>query len=77
MKNLGEAHAVLGRIKFVFDWDWSGAQKEERRALEAEPQQLRRTHGIRLLLGSNGPSDEAITQIQKALELDPFRSSGL
>ena len=36
-ENLGEAHAVLGHIKLLFDWDWSGAEKEERRALELSP----------------------------------------
>ena len=70
-ENLGEAHAVLGRIKFVFDWDWSGAQKEERRALELSPNSSDAHTEYGFYLAVMGRSDEAITQIQKALELDP------
>src|ERR1017187_1961716 len=30
---LAEAHAALGQIKLAFDWDWSGAEQELKRAI--------------------------------------------
>jgi hypothetical protein len=32
-----EAHISLGRIKEYYDWDWSGAEREFRRAIELDP----------------------------------------
>jgi TolB-like protein len=34
---LASAHAVLGYIKFLHDWDFTGAEAEFRRALEQQP----------------------------------------
>jgi Tfp pilus assembly protein PilF len=30
---LAEAHATLGHIRMTYDWDWSGAEKEFKRAI--------------------------------------------
>jgi len=35
--SLAEAHAALGAVKQVFHWDWDGAEKEFKRALELNP----------------------------------------
>jgi adenylate cyclase len=35
---LARAHATLGTIRFVFDRDWNGAEREFRRALASEPE---------------------------------------
>src|SRR5262249_27044693 len=34
---LAEAHASLAFVKVQYDWDWLGAEKEYRRALELNP----------------------------------------
>jgi len=70
-ENLGEAHAVLGHIKLLFDWDWSGAEKEERRALELSPNSADTHDEYGFYLTLMGRADEGIAQLQKALELDP------
>ena len=70
-ENLGEAHAVLGHIKLLFDWDWSGAEKEERRALELSPNSADTHDEYGFYLTLVGRADEGIAQLQKALELDP------
>jgi Tfp pilus assembly protein PilF len=31
--NLADAHAALGAVRFIYDWDWKGAEAEFRRAL--------------------------------------------
>ena len=34
---LSEAHAMMGLVKFRYDWDWEGAESEFRRAVELNP----------------------------------------
>ncbi|HSB08734.1 MAG TPA: tetratricopeptide repeat protein [Blastocatellia bacterium] len=34
---LGEAHLYLGMVKMWYDWDWSGAERELKRAIEMDP----------------------------------------
>ncbi|MCA1637582.1 MAG: protein kinase [Acidobacteria bacterium] len=34
---LAEAHVILGVVKYLYDWDWSGAEKEFKRAIEINP----------------------------------------
>src|SRR3972149_3900227 len=36
--NLAEAHAALGFVKWIWDWDRIGAEKELKRAIELDPQ---------------------------------------
>jgi tetratricopeptide (TPR) repeat protein len=36
-EQLAEAHEILARAKFSYDWDWTEAQKEFRRARELNP----------------------------------------
>ena len=37
MDALAEAHASLVNIKFSYDWDWQGAEKEFQRAIALNP----------------------------------------
>ncbi len=34
---LAEAHIILGVVGFWFDWDWSGAEAELKKAIAASP----------------------------------------
>ena len=34
---LAEAHASLGSVKITYDWDWTGAESELKRAIELNP----------------------------------------
>src|SRR5439155_16340936 len=36
-ESLAEAHASLGSIKLNYDWDWTGAEAEFKRAMELDP----------------------------------------
>jgi uncharacterized protein (TIGR02996 family) len=72
---LAEAHAVSAEIKYLFDWDWEGADRDLRRAVELNPG----SDTTRLIyadfLVSMGRYDEAIAQAEKAKELDPLSPS--
>jgi tetratricopeptide (TPR) repeat protein len=69
---LGEAHASLGSIKSSYDWDWSGAEKEFKGAIELNPSDAaaHRAHGVSLV--RTGRLEEAIREEKRGLELDPL-----
>jgi serine/threonine protein kinase/tetratricopeptide (TPR) repeat protein len=70
-ESLGQAHAVLGLIKFLYDWDWFGPDENFRRALELDPNALEIHHNYDKYLTAVRRYDEAIAHCRKAMELDP------
>jgi eukaryotic-like serine/threonine-protein kinase len=71
-ENLAEAHASLGWIKTVYDWDWQGAASSFQRALELNPQYASTHEWYALYLTITGRFDEAIAETKRAQELDPL-----
>src|SRR5207248_11098815 len=69
--NLAEAHTSMALVKFFYDWDWPGAEAEFKRAIELNPNYPTAHHGYAVLLLLYGPSDDAIAEANRALELDP------
>ncbi len=69
---LGEAHAVLGLLKFVHDFDWAGAEAEFRRALELNPGSADIYDHYGWLCGALERYDEALAHVSRAQELDPL-----
>jgi adenylate cyclase len=69
---LAEAHAVLGQTKFAFDWDWSGAEQELKRAVVLNVNSSAAHLWYGAFLTAMGRSDEAISETRKARELDPL-----
>ena len=69
--SLGEAHAALGFIKWIYDWDWKGAEAEYRRGIELNPNSPFAHHRYALLLGQSRRHDEAIREARRAQEIDP------
>lgn len=68
---LAEAHANLGHVMFWYDWDWSAAEKEYKRALELDPNSPDALQFYAHLLTSSGRHPEALAKIKLARELDP------
>ena len=69
---LAEAHAVLGHLKYVCDYDWAGAEAELKRAIELNPNSGDAFDIYGLLLSSQERYDEAVEAQQRAHELDPL-----
>ncbi len=72
-EGLSEAHATLGAILALYDWDWPGAQRELMRSIElngASPSA--RDIFAFYYLRPVGRIDEAIAEVQNALSLDPL-----
>lgn len=69
---LAEARAPLAYAMHYFDWDWSGAEREYRRTLEANPNSSVAHLWYANLLATSGRLDEALAHFRRALELDPL-----
>jgi serine/threonine protein kinase/Tfp pilus assembly protein PilF len=72
--NLAEAHVALSNVKFFFETDWAGAEREAKRALELDPGSRDAHHAFANLLMALGRHDEAIGEMQIIEGLDPFYS---
>lgn len=69
---LAEAHASLAYVLANYEWDWSGAEKEYKRAIELEPGYATAHHWYGLYLLTLGHSKEAIAELKRAQQLDPL-----
>jgi adenylate cyclase len=70
---LAEAHGVMATAMLRLDWDWLGAEREYRRAIELNPSLVDSGHNeYAIYLSFRGRHDEAIREIELAHELDPL-----
>jgi tetratricopeptide (TPR) repeat protein len=68
---LPEAHLSLGRIKFLYDWDWPGAEREFKSAVELNPNNADIHNALGDYLDAMGRLQEGRNEQQLAQELDP------
>jgi serine/threonine protein kinase/Flp pilus assembly protein TadD len=71
-ETLAEAHTSLGDARFKYDWDWVGAEKEFKRAIELNPSYATAHHWYAGYLSAMGRHNEAIAEAKRAQELDPL-----
>ena len=69
---LAEAHAALAYAKHFYEWNWEEIEKGYQRALELDSNYVTAHHWYALFLTSMGRFGEALTQMDSALDLDPF-----
>ncbi len=70
---IAEAHTALARTKANFDWDWSTAEAEFKRAIELNPNYSSAHYFYALnYLVPTGKLDEAAAELRRARELEPF-----
>ncbi|MEP7147524.1 MAG: winged helix-turn-helix domain-containing protein [Acidobacteriota bacterium] len=69
---LAEAHATLGMVRHFYDWDWAGAEKELRRAIEINPNNADAHQAYGYYLSAMERFDEAVVQMELSLKLDPL-----
>jgi eukaryotic-like serine/threonine-protein kinase len=72
-ERLADAHSALAYILFNYEWDWPGAEKHYRRALELDPNNVEahRRYGMDYL-ATSGQFDQAIAELERARQLAPF-----
>ena len=69
---LAEAHASLGFLKALYEWDWSGSEREFKRAIELNPNYSTAHLYYNNFFSGQGRLDEALVEHRRALESDPL-----
>jgi len=69
--SLAQAHNALAELKYQYEYDWTGAETEFKKAIELNPNVawIRQAYGWFLM--SAGRFKEAAAEMDKARELDP------
>jgi tetratricopeptide (TPR) repeat protein len=68
----GEAYASLAQTKFIYEWDWTGAEASFQEALSRSPSYptAHQWHGE--YLASMGFFDQGLAEVKRARDLDPL-----
>ena len=69
---IAAAHTSLAYIEHRFDWDWRGAEKEFKRAIELNPNYATAHQWYAFFLATMGRMDEAIAEAKLAQQIDPL-----
>ena len=72
-ERLGEAWAVLGRLKMFYEWDWHGAEADLAHAVALSPNAVEAVEAHGWFLCAAGRHDEALEALARARRLDPLR----
>jgi tetratricopeptide (TPR) repeat protein len=70
--DLAEAHASLGYVHIMFDWNWEQAEKEFQQAFKLNLAYGPARYWHTNLMLMRGQWDEAIAELQLGLEYDPL-----
>jgi TolB-like protein len=73
--NLAFAHALMGTVHLLFDWDWKVAEDEFHRTIELDPNLADGHVGYAALLTTLGRFEEALRELKLAQSLDPMSPS--
>jgi serine/threonine-protein kinase len=69
--NAAEGHIAMAAVLEAYDWDWAGAEREYRRALDLSPD-LQSAHlWYGMFLRDQGRLKEAMPQLRRASQLGP------
>jgi len=69
---VAEAHAALAYVLFYADFDWAGAEREFKRAIELNPNSSLSHHRYSECLKTRQRFVESLAEAQKAQDLDPL-----
>lgn len=70
-ETLAEAHTSLAAI-LLFEWNWSEAGREFKRAVELGPNYATAHHWYAYYFAAMGDMEKALSEIRRAQELDPL-----
>jgi TolB-like protein/Tfp pilus assembly protein PilF len=74
-ENLAEAYTSLAWVKYRYEGDWFGAETDYNWAIGLNPSYAIAHHWYGSLLRDMGRFDEALTELERARELNPFSLS--
>ena len=75
-ETIAEAHVALAGVLYDYDWDFAGAERSLRRAVQLNPANPDTHQSLGALLASQGRFDEALEELRLALQLDPLSARG-
>ncbi len=70
--SLSEAHMALALVRTFYDWDWAGADRDFKRAIELNPNDAEAHHFYSHYLIAVSRTEESLTESKRALEVDPL-----
>ncbi len=68
---LAEAHTSLASVLMLNEWNWDGAEKEYKLAIQLNPNYATAHHWLAELYSLKGMHEDSIREIIRAIELDP------
>jgi serine/threonine protein kinase/TolB-like protein len=69
---LSEAYHAMASVRYHCDWDWPGAERGFKRAIELDPTNSQARHFYSHYLLAMRRFDESLIESKRALELDPL-----
>jgi tetratricopeptide (TPR) repeat protein len=69
---LAEAHSTLATVEYRYDWDWDGAEREFRLALDSNPGYATAHVWYAVFLVLMGRFEAGLARVDHALVLDPM-----
>ncbi len=69
---LGEPHATLGFIYYIYDWDWNRAEQAFQRAIHWQAEGQGGGTSYAFLMLTLGRFDQAVELCERALKVDPL-----
>jgi len=69
---LAEAHVASAMIRWRYEWDWAGAEREFRRAIELRPGHASARQRYGWYLFALARHEESLAQLSRALKDDPL-----
>jgi TolB-like protein/DNA-binding winged helix-turn-helix (wHTH) protein/Tfp pilus assembly protein PilF len=73
--NLAESQTSMATVRLNYDWDWAGAERGFRRAIELNPAYATAYQRYSLYLIAMDRKDESIAEMQRAVSLEPLSVS--
>ena len=71
-ETVADAHAALAMVLHWYEWEWLGAEREYRCALDLNPGNTAARSDYAMLLGQIGRLDHALAEARHAVERDPL-----
>jgi len=69
---LAEAHNALAYVKYIYEWDWPGAERGFKHSISLNPNYATAHQWYAEFLTVMGRFDEALEEIKRARKLDPL-----
>ena len=73
--NLAESQTAMATVRLNYDWDWIGAERGFRRAIELNPAYATAHQRYSLYLIAMNRTNESVAEMQRALALEPLSVS--